>query len=136
MSVKSPFYIISEFISPLLCEQIVDDLDFYIPDTDPELTPQKMFKSHERSEAFLFDRIDGVVSQLEQYYGFEYKGTEPMQFEWFPQESSGNFVCENSNYLRKKWVRTKTNDFTGLLFLSDFQPTIPFDSDYEVMVEN
>ncbi len=132
MAIKSPFFVIPEFLSPLMCEEIIDDLDFYVPDTSPELKPIKMIKSHEPSEAMIFERIDQIIPNLEQHYGFEYKGTDTMQFEWFPEESKGGLICENSNFLRKKWVRTKSNDFTGILFLCDFQEKIPFDSDYEV----
>lgn len=132
MGIKSPFYIIPEFLSPLMCEHVVDDLDFYVADTDAKLSPQKMQKTHEQSQSMIYERLVQVIPTMEQYYGFEYKGTHPMQFEWFPEESSGTFICENSNYLRSKWVRTNSFDITGILFLSDFQSTIPFDSEYEV----
>lgn len=132
ISVKSPFFIIRDFLSPLMCEKIIDDLNFSVADVNKEYKSIKMQKTHEPSQAMVFERIEQIIPTLEPYYTFIYKGTEPMNFEWFPQESAGDFVCENSNFLRKKWVRTKINDFTGILFLSDFQETIPFDSEYEV----
>lgn len=130
--VKSPFYVIREFLSPLMCEQIVDSLDFGVADVDKEYKPIKMLKKHDASQNMIFERVQSIIPNLEKYYDLEYRGTEPIDFEWFPEGSVGTFSCENSNFLRKKWVRTKVNDFTGILFLSDFQPNIPFDSDYEV----
>lgn len=55
-----------------------------------------------------------------------------MNFEWFPEESKGDFICENSEYLRHKWLRTRQRDLTGIIFLSDYQESLPFEQDYEV----
>ena len=36
---KSPFLVYENFISPLLCEQIVDNVDVIVPDTDVDGKP-------------------------------------------------------------------------------------------------
>jgi hypothetical protein len=66
------------------------------------------------------------------YYQQAYKGTERMQFEWYPEGCTSEFVCENSEFLRQKWLRTKARDFTCILFLSDYQEKIPFEQEFEV----
>jgi len=133
MDTLSPFFIKQEFLSPLLCEEIVDNLNFTIPDVDKDENPIHTFRYHELNQEAVFERLDPVIDELEKHYGFDYKGTEQMKFEWFPQGCIGEPVhCENSQYLRKKWLRTKERDFTAVLFLSDYRENTPFDGDFEV----
>jgi len=121
-------------MSPLRCEELVDKLDFKHPNTDEEGVPQKTFRGDEVGELVVFDIFKSRIPEIERYYQMEYRGTEPMSFEWYPPYCLGEKPhCENSVYgTTKKWVRQKDRDFTCILFLSDFQETIPFDSDFEV----
>jgi hypothetical protein len=129
---KSPFYIVQDFLSPKLCEQFVDNLEMYEPDVNKDDKPIMTIRQNEKIEAHIFERFQQLVPEIEKYYGFEYKGMEHINFEWAAEEfEGGKPVCENSNYLRKKWVRTKTRDITGVIFFSDYQETIPFDNEYE-----
>jgi hypothetical protein len=130
--VKSPFLVVQNFISPLLCEQIVNASEMFVPDTDREDNPTKTMTRNEEVEGILFERLQQLIPQIENHFGVQYRGTEPMYVEWFPEESSGSLVCESSCYLRKKWVKTKDRDFSGILFLSDYQDNVPFDSEFEV----
>lgn len=135
---RGPFYIVEEFVSPLYCEEIVDDLvtKFTVPDTvgksEDERHPIKMTRSDDQHEEILYARFQQLVPDLEKYYGVEYKATEEMAFEWFPTGSKGNFECGNSKYLRRKWLRVHDRDLTCVLFLTDFQNKVPFETDYEV----
>lgn len=128
---KSPFYIVENFLTPLLCEKIVDDLDFYHPDTDPDGNPIKMYRYKESAETLIFDRLKPIVPKIFEYYQSDYKATETIQFEYFAAGVEPEPLCENSNYVRKKWMRTKDRDITGVLFLMDYNDNPPFDSDYE-----
>lgn len=133
MAIKSPFYVVDEFLSPLLCEQIVDDTDFLVPDEDADGHEIKTCKTANDSvEWIIYERVNTLLPELQAYYQFLYKGTERTQIEWFPTGSSGECSCENSTFLRGKWLRTKQRDFTGILFLSDYQDSPSFDSDFEV----
>lgn len=129
---RSPFYIVQGFLSPKYCEQIVDSLGFYTPDETPDGKPQKMVRHHEKSEDIIFNGLQVLIPSLMAYYDVEYRGTEHMLFEFYAQETLSEPLCENSNYLRSKWVRTKERDLSGVLFLSDFNDNVPFDSEYEV----
>jgi hypothetical protein len=128
---KSPFFVVQDFLSPKQCEKIVDDLDFYTPDYDAEGNPIKMYRYREESEAVIFDRLQLLIPDIMKYYDTEYRGTETIQFEYFAEGVEATPICENSNYLRKKWTRTKDRDLTAVLFFSDYNDNPPFDSDYE-----
>ena len=134
--IKSPFMVFQNFIPPLLCEQIVDSMDFYSPETDKDEKPTKSIRRNESVETIIFDRLESLVPQITQHYGVTYRGTEPIYVEWFPEESEGSVVCDNSSYLRKKWVRTKDRDLTAVLFLTDYQDSSPFDYEFEVVSWN
>ena len=129
---KSPFYIVENFISPKLCEQIVIDMDYYVPDTNPDGKAIKMEKHHERCEKIIFDKFQPLIRNLESHYNFKHRGTEMMKFQFLAQGTTTEPQCDNSAWVRKKWARCKDRDFSVILFLSDYQDTIPFDNDFEV----
>jgi len=134
MDTKCPFFIKQEFLSPLLCEEIVDQLEMFHPDTDPDGFPIKTAKGHEHSEERLFERFKELIPSIEEYYNCTYRGTEPMLFEWFPRSCPGEKPhCENSGYVNKKWVRQKDRDLTCIIFFSNLQEVVPFDDEYEVL---
>lgn len=129
---KSPFYIVQDFISPLLCEDIIEVCDFNVPDTNKEGEEVKTVKTSDHAESVIYERVQRLMPDLQTYYNFDYKGMERMSFEWFPAGCQGQFQSENSTHLRGKWLRTHSRDFTGILFLSDYQEKIPFEREYEV----
>jgi hypothetical protein len=129
---KSPFLVFQQFLSPLLCEQIIDDLEAYEPDVDVEGTPVKSVCRNDKYEMLMFEKMQEIIPVVETHYNIKYKGTESVSFEWLPQDSVSTPVSENSSYLRKQWLRTRERDLTGIIFLCDYQETVPFDSLYEV----
>lgn len=129
---KSPFLIYQRFLSPLLCEEVIDQLGVTIPDIDPEGNPVPSVRHNNVAEKMIFERLESIYATVEQYYNIEYRGTEKMFFEWYPQGSVGKPICDGSDYLQKKWVRTRDRDVTAVLFLTDHRETVPFDPDYEV----
>ena len=129
---KSPFYVVENFLTPKQSEMIVDSLGFYTPDYDDEGTPLKMMRCHEDSESLIFDKIQPLVPTLEDYYDFDYRAMETVSFEFHPEGAEPKPTCDNSSYIKSKWVRTRDRDMTGIIFLSDYQDKIPFDSEYEV----
>lgn len=129
---KSPFYVIEEFISPLKCEDLIDACDYNVPDTDPEGKYVKTSKTCEAAEMMIYQRLQGIIPDLQAHYGIKYRGTERVMFEWFPEGSQGQFQSENSEFVRGKWLRTRSRDLSAILFMSDFQDKTPFETDYEV----
>jgi len=130
--IKSPFLVFENFISPKQCENIVDSLDMFNQTLDKDGNPLRMFKHSDENEKFIFTRFKTLVPDIEKYYEVQYKGTEKMLFEWYSPGVKTELVCDNSQYLRKKWVRVYERDFTCKLFLSEFQDKVPFETDYEV----
>ncbi len=129
---KSPFFVVEEFLSPLLCETLLDYCDFTSPDTNQDGNYIKTNRTSEQADLIIYERLCSVIPIIQDYYNFIYKGTEQIQFEWFPHGSNSNSISENSMFLNGKWARVKSRDFTCILFLSDYQETPPFETDYEV----
>ena len=131
-SPKSPFMVFQEFLSPKSCEDIVIDLNFYTPNYDAEGDPTMLMRAHEQSEHIIYTKFQSLIPKIEEYYGFEHRGTESVMFEYYAEDTKPILHCENSDWIRKKWVRTRDRDITCLLFFNTFQDKVPFDGDYEV----
>ena len=129
---KSPFKVYQHFLSPKYCENIVDSLGFYDPDINQEGDPIKMFRHHEESSKLIYSRIQQIIPGMEKYYNIKHRGTEDVTFEYLAQGTKSDPLCENANYIKKKWARVRDRDITGLLFLSDYREEPPFDNAYEV----
>ena len=91
-----------------------------------------MMRGHEESEKLIYDKFLAMLPTLEQYYGFEHRGTEHVSFEFLSAGVEPEAVCDNAKWVNKAWVKTKDRDFSAVLFMSDYQETLPFDNDYEV----
>src|SRR5277367_4682973 len=129
---KSPFLVYQNFLSPKTCEQFCDAIGFLDPDIGLDEKPMKMFKHNEMIEEIIFTKLQMIVPSIEKHYDVKYKGTERIPVEWFAEGVSSKPQCENSLYLKKKWVRTYTRDISAVLFFNSYQDILPFDSDYEV----
>ena len=115
---KSPFKVYQNFLSAKACESIVDELGFYVPDTDEEGNPIKMFRHHEPSSVKIYSHFKQLIPQLEQYYDFSHRGTEDLTFEFIAEGCTPVPLCENSNYINKKWA------FGPLLFFPISPPAV------------
>lgn len=126
---KSPFFAIDNFISPLACEDIINQLD-----NQPIANyTARVVKENGLAEIRLIPLIKTLMPQLEKYYGFSYDGLTYFNFEWYPSGYKAQSpICENSVYRAGQWSRTNNRDFTGVIFLNDYQDKPPFDDDYEV----
>lgn len=129
---KSPFKIYRQFISPKLCDTFIDRINFFHPDVDSTGNPVKMFKFDEEIQETIYTRLMFIVPELEQYYDCKYQGTEEILTEWFDVGTIGKPQCENSHFLKNKWIRSRTRDLSAILFMCDYQNAPNFDSDYEV----
>ena len=106
---KSPFYVIEDFISPLNCEILVDNCNFFVPDKDKDGYNVKTSRTNEESEAIVYERLrNQIIPIIQEYYDCKYKGTESIVFEWYPTGSSSAPVSGNSTNIKGKWVRNNT----------------------------
>ena len=134
-SIKSPFMVFQDFISPKYCDIILNNIKMKIPDVDEDGKPIKMVKHNPDSEKIIFSKLKTIIPKIKDYYVFDYEGTEHIDFYGYPEGMNGPAEvphCENSEYIRKKWVKVHARDLTGVLWLTDYQEKPPIDTRYEV----
>jgi len=131
---KSPFLVYQSLLTPEVCDRIAD-----LVRVEPLLDPQDKLMSQERhhpeAETEIFENFKPLLPEIETYYEVEYRGTEHLVFQQFPV--NGQIVepphCENAVYKRKKWVKIKDRDLTGILWLKDYKDSPPFDEKRQVL---
>lgn len=129
---KPPFIIKHEFMSPYLCEDIIDILDVLTPDIDDNGIPINSLKFNNDLEIVVFDILQNIIPEIQDHFSVEYDGTSNMTFQCLPQGSTGTkSKCDNSSF-KNKWYKTSNVDFTGVIFLSDYNDNTPFSEEFEV----
>ena len=134
MPVKSPFYIVSDFISPKKCDEIVSKFTTTTPDADEDGNKKLMERFNEELETELFGYLQNLLPELEEYYDCKYVGTEKMRFQQLPENPKDPHIkpgCQNSVFLRKKWVKVHDVDLTCILWLTDYNDNVPVDPRFE-----
>jgi hypothetical protein len=138
-NIHSPFHVIQNFISPLQCEEIIDALDCVEPDTDSEDYAVLNTRRNDDAEELIFDTLQDYSDDVIKRYDIkDIRGVEQVTFEWYPHGCAATSPhCESSTYVKSqsgggKWVKNRDRDLTGILFLSEYNDKVPFDSDYEV----
>ena len=139
--VKSPFIVIQRFISPLTCERIIACLPNMSITTETKYNPTtKVFADSppikavykELGTQYLQLPILGVVPLIESHFNVHYKNLEDISIEWFGAGAQDKLKCDNSSYVNGRWNRSALRDFSGVIFLNDYNNSIPFDNSYEV----
>lgn len=129
----SPYFVVKDFISPLTCENIVDNCEYTVPDTGADGYPVPNIRLNEKSEGLIYTKLRQYIPMIEDHYGIVYKGTERIAFEWMSAGCSHTKMkSENSERLKDKWVKLYPRDLTAVLFLCDYNDTPAFDSEFEV----
>ena len=132
--INSPFIIEPDFLSPLLCEQICADIGS-VPNYDSNDKPTKLEKHLLQHEHIIAEKFKDFHDRIEKTYSCIYEGLQKPVFQLYsenaakPAEEPG---CENSKFLRRKWVMNKDVDLVGFIWLKDFNSNVPLDSEYEV----
>lgn len=135
MTIRSPFLIVPDFISPKKCQELIKSIEVTSPNYDQNGDPQKMERHFLEGEDFLFANLKEIIPQIENRYDATFKGAEKMIFQFYPQnqkvpaEQPG---CGNSKIVRKRWVKHRDVDLVGYLWLKDFNDTAPLDPRTEV----
>lgn len=131
----SPFVIVQDFISPGMCEKIVTDIEVKAPNLDADGQPQKLERHGLFWEQEITERFRDLIPTIESNYNAQYTGLTQPVFQYYPEnpkkpaEPPG---CENSKYVRKKWVMYKDVDLVGFVWLKDFNQNVPVDPRIEV----
>jgi hypothetical protein len=134
---RSPFYVIEHAISPARCEQLCKELSIIKPTLDASGRPLK----HERlvvDEEHVL-RLQQLLREhapaIEERYTAKVKGMEKPVFQQFFEDAAHpcqEHGCENSKYVRRKWVKVRDIDLVGYLWLKDFNSGVPLDPRFEV----
>lgn len=132
---KSPFLVYQDLIDGPTCDRIAKEVRV-LPNQDDDGVPISMERHHTNIEDEIFAAYKPIISKLEDHYtGFNYRGTEHLVFQQFP--ATGKLAeephCENAVFKRKKWIRVRDRDLTGVLWLKDYQESPPFDIRTQVL---
>lgn len=113
---KSPFLIKQDLISPSLCEDIIDSLQYK---DDIRLVIENALQTYFIEFEEHFSMNINLISNIHSVY----LSSETDQI---PKKSDSHIFKDG------KWSRINDIDFTGVIFLSDYNDRIPFSDDYEV----
>lgn len=133
---KIPFFVVENFISPLSCEAILNDLrvNRIRPNIGQDGYPKKMVLSNVLNSMRLANAFEPYIESLENHFEFEYKGIHDISFEWFPEQCKASPPKSDGVVKTREgeWKRYREIDFTGLLWLNDLNEQSPFDPEFEV----
>lgn len=135
MTIRSPFLIYPEFISPKKCQELVSEVEVKIPSYDQDNNPIKMERHFLEGEDFIYAKLKEIIPDIEARYDSTFKAAEKMTFQFYPENQKSPAEqpgCENSKLMRKKWVKVKDVDLVAILWLKDFNDTAPLDPRTEV----
>lgn len=119
---KSPFLIQREFISPLLCEDIMQDVikALSFPNVDENNIPQQMECTlNDRLQNIIIEQCENkIIKNIETYYNTTVDNITKPKVLWYPEGyTNNNIICDNANYTDKHWIKTKNRDFSLTVFL-------------------
>ena len=132
---KSPFTVVQDFLSPLTCERLVEDNLVGSPDLNRDGDPVKLERHILLWEQDIIDRFHDVLPELEERYEASYRGLEKPVLQYFPENAKAPAEppgCENSRFVRRRWVKTADVDLVGFIWLKDFNGQPPLDPRHEV----
>ena len=135
--IHSPFHIVEDFISPSKCEKIIEDLGIKTPSLAEDGRPLKYecFVKDEMLISLIKAALQENVADIEDRYDGAAVTLDPPKFQQYfedakhPCEPHG---CENSKFIRKKWVKAKDVDLVGYIWLKDHCNGVPLDPRHEV----
>lgn len=135
-TIRSPFFIIEDAISPAKCELLIKELGLSVPSVDENGRPLKNERFLKGAEALLVQSaITYQVQAIEERFGGTIKQLETPIFQQYfenPGHPAAGHSCDNSRYLRRKWTRVKDTDLVGYLWLKDYNSGVPLDPRFEV----
>jgi len=135
--VKSPFFVVQDFLSGKMCEELISQYEVRAPNLDQDGRPTKLEKqlTPDKGQAIILEKLRPLIPLIEERYNAEYRGTEPITISHFPEneklvaQAPG---CESAQFVRRKWVKTKDIDLTATVWLKDYQDQVPLDPRFEV----
>lgn len=139
MTIKSPFYTIENFVSPLVCEKFIDEHAIQVPSfkDDENTVPFKHEKIINDQEfvSYIQSNLEPHLKAIEDRYNGTVNGmSTPVLRQYFedPKNPAELHGCENARLSRKKWVKIKDVDLVCYLWLKEYNGGVPLDPSMEV----
>lgn len=134
---RSPFYIVPEFLSPKQCEEFISTFEVKSPNLNLDGKPTKLERiiPPEKGQAIILQKLREHIPLIEERYYANYRLTEQFKILHYPEndkEAAELPGCESSQYVKRRWIKTKDVDLTGILWLKDYRDEIPLDPRMEV----
>jgi hypothetical protein len=133
---KSPFLVFQNLLDSDSCARIARNVRVE-PLKNDDGVIQASERYHVDMELEIFEKFKPLIPMIEEHFtGFKYRGTEHLVFQQFPVSNNKPAEephCENAVFKRKKWLKVKDRDLTGILWLKDYHETPPFDVKTQVL---
>jgi len=132
---KSPFIVIQDFLSPLICEKIIEDNHVGQANVNLDGDPIKLERHIALWDHEIATRFQELVPEIEERYNCNYRGLEKVLLQHYPENDKAPAEgpgCGNSVFSRRKWIKNKDVDLVGFIWLKDFNDSLPLDTSYEV----
>jgi len=135
MTIKSPFLVFQHFIDPDKCDEIAKKSRIELLKNDDDII-QSSEKNNLELEVDIFEQFKSLIPEIEAHFNLTYRGTEHLVFQQFPVTNGTPAEephCENAVFKRKRWIKIKDRDLTGILWLKDYQESPPFNLDKQIL---
>ena len=137
ITIKSPFYVVEDFLSPKQCEELVSQYEVRTPNLNRDGDPIKLERTltADKGQTLVMSKLRSHIESIEHKYDALYVGTEPIVITHYPEFQKAPAsppTCENSHYVKRRWIKTKDIELTGIVWLKDYQDEVPLDPRYEV----
>jgi hypothetical protein len=133
--IHSPFHVVEDFISPLRCEQLIQQLALKVPDRDENGDPLKHERIVNESCGDVLSELSAIAPFIERRYAALINGEPTVLFQQYqenPKIPAEAHMAEGWKFLRKKWTKFKDIDLVGFIWLKSFHASVPLDPRYEV----
>lgn len=128
MSLKSPFFIIEDFLSPLQCDRLLGLNQ--VPNAGCCIR-----HLNEGQFSVVKNSITDYSDQISERYGCELSPDIKLLFQQFPENPSApalNPHIDGWESFRKKWTKVKNIDLVGFIPLKSYCDSLPIDLNFEV----
>lgn len=133
-SKRSPFFIVSDALSHLGCETLIESLDPSPILLHPVTKLPVKTNLHGRYlEPMVDDTVASIRAEFENHYNITIADVKNVTVEWYAEGAATTAASIHTHTLRnQQWTKASQTDFIGLIFCSEYNARPPFDSDYEV----
>ena len=124
---KSPFYIITKFISPLMCNDLITNHQIINEDDGLYLLQPKVDLT-----SLITEKVNDIIHEVSSHYDINLLDLTPPALYKLHEGATNPPQSDSSKHMNGKWVQLFPRDISGYIALSDYNDESPFDSAFEV----